>query len=189
MPPGRGDGVRTGRAVALLAVSVLVAVLLLHHVGSGTVSATSAKVSHATTTVAPPVTAPTSTTVAPVPASQIKLLVLNGTGAGALAGSTSKALRAIDGYDTLAPDDTTSTVTASAIYALSTQYVAAADALATQLRLPSSAVVTPIPATAPIRANERSLADLVLVIGPGLAVPAATSTATSTTAGAATAGG
>jgi hypothetical protein len=177
---------RTSRAVALLGVTVVVAVVLLHHVGGTATAPGPAVSSHAatSTTTTVPASTTTTTTVPPIPPSQVKLLVLNGTGAGELATETGKALAASSGYDTLAPDNTTATVTTSSIYAVTPAYVGAADALASRVGLPVTVVATPVPASAPIRPTERSIADVVLVIGPGFTVPSATpaKAATSTAA-------
>lgn len=176
-PPAPREGsTNTFRAAALLLVAVAVSVLLLRHVGTTTTRA----VATATTTTTPVVTAttlppvtPTTSTLPVIPASQVKLLVLNGTLAGTVAGDTSKKLAASPGYNTLAPDNTTTKVTSSAIYAASSLYVPSATALAASLGLPASAVQTPIPASAPIRAGERTIANVVLVVGPELASRAA----------------
>lgn len=178
---------RTGRAVALLAVAVVVAVLLLRHVGSTTtVAATGPTATSAPTTAAPvPASSTTTSTTLPaVPPAQVKLLVLNGTGAGNLAGATSRRLAASPGYDTLAADNTTATVTTSAIYAVTPQYLGAAQALAATVHLPASAVQSALPASAPVRTSERSIADVVLVIGPDFpSTGSSASSSPSTTAG------
>lgn len=161
--------------MVLLLVAVIVAVVLLRHVGTTTTSSTAPR-SHATTSVPSATTVPASTTttstVPAIPPSQIKLLVLNGTLAGTLAGDTSKRLAANPGYNTLAPDNTTAKVTADAIYAVTPQYIPAAQALAATVGLPASAVQTSVPPTAPIHASERTIANLILVIGPVLAAKA-----------------
>jgi hypothetical protein len=122
-----------------------------------------------TTTVPAPVT---TTTV--VPASQVKVQVLNGVLTGSLASEWSTKLKTTYGYITEPADNATSKVTASAIYILTPGYVPEGMALAAQVGLPSSAVNTtiPPPSTAPIPASERASANLVLVIGPELAASA-----------------
>jgi hypothetical protein len=168
-----GDGTHGGRALVLLGAIVVVAVLLLRHTGTSVVAGGPVASRHTATTTAGATTTVPATTTTTLPAiapSQVKLLVLNGTGAGSLASQTRARLAASPGYNTLAPDDTTSTVQASAIYAVSAQYLGAADALAQTVGLPVSAVQASIPASAPIRSNERTVADLVLVIGPGFSL-------------------
>jgi hypothetical protein len=97
--------------------------------------------------------------------------VLNGVGTGTLAGQWSAKLKANPGYNTLAPDDATAKVAASMIYVLTPGYLPEANALAAAVGLPASAVnpTIPAPLSAPIRATERTIANLVLVVGPDLA--------------------
>ena len=109
----------------------------------------------------------TSTTLVPV--ADIKLQVLNGVLTGSLAGQWSA--KANPGYDTLAPDNATMKVPASAIYIVTPGYEEEANALAATVGLPSSAVnkAVPPPASAPIPAADRTKANLVLVVGFDLA--------------------
>lgn len=164
---------QTGRAVLLIAVVVVVAVVLLRHVGPSTTPSPTAA-GRTTTTSTTTVkgggsTTTTSTTLAALPPGQVKVLVLNGTLAGSLAGTTAKKLATSPGFSTLAPDNTTSKVLTSTVYASSPQYLPSAEAIAAIYGIPSSAVVTPIPTTAPILASERDLANVVLIIGPDIA--------------------
>ncbi|MCU4186898.1 LytR C-terminal domain-containing protein [Acidiferrimicrobium sp. IK] len=172
MPPRREGGIQTGRAVVLLVVAVLVAVVLLNKLGTGK-STTSTAAGTATTTPTTVkgggATTTTSTTVAPIPPGQVKLLVLNGTLSGNLAGTASKKLAASPGFTTLAPDNTTSKVLTSSVYAASPQYLPSAQAVAAVYGIPASAVTTPIPSSAPIAASEKALANVVLIIGPDIA--------------------
>jgi hypothetical protein len=158
----REVGTQTGKAVLLIVVAVLVAVLLLHHT-SGTTS--TPKVTKAPSATVP---ATSTTTAALVPPSQIKLLVLNGTGKGVLAGQFTTKEKQM-GYQTQAPDNTTSVVDSSTVYAVTPQYAAEAQFLAQQLGLPPTAVVTNLPADAPIATGEKTIANLILVVGPDLA--------------------
>lgn len=162
----RGDGgTQTGRAILLIVVVMVLGWIVLRHGPSS--SGPSAQRTAATVTTT---TVPTTTTTLVAPAS-IKVQVLNGTGSGNLAGQWSSKLKTTAGYNTLAPDDATSKVTASAIYVITPGYVPEAYALATAVGLPPSAVNTtvPAPSSAPIPTSERSKADLVLVVGPDLA--------------------
>jgi hypothetical protein len=168
----RDGGIHAGKAALVIGVAVLIGVLVLHHKTSPTTASTGSSRAAAapTTTVAPA----TTTTTPAIPPSSIKLQVLNGTGSGSLASQWATKLRTSPGYDTLAPDDTTSRVTQSAIYVETPGYLPEAYALATTVGLSPTAVNTtiPAPASAPIPTSERSKANLVLVIGPDLATRA-----------------
>ena len=171
--PGRSDdssftrevGTQTGKAVVLIVVAVLVALLLLDH-NSGTTVTSKPKTTPAPA-VTPPSTAPPSTAVLKPP-SAIKLLVLNGTQKGVLAGQFTTKLKEM-GYQTQTPDNTTSVVDSSTVYAVTPDYAPEAQFLAQQLGLPSSAVVTNLPTDAPIATSEKTVANLVLVVSTDLA--------------------
>lgn len=171
--PGRSDdgsftrevGTQTGKAVVLIAVAVLVAVLLLHHnAGPSTVTAKPAS------TPAPAPTAPatSTTTAALIPPANIKILVLNGTQKGVLAGQFTSKLKEM-GYQTQTPDNTTKVVDSSTVYAVTAQYAPEAQLLAQQLGLEASAVVTNLPTDAPIATSEKTVANVVLVVAQDLA--------------------
>ena len=165
----RDGGVHAGKAALLIAVVVLIGVLVLHHSKTSKVGAsTSTTRSPAATSTT---TAPSTTTTTLVPPASLKLQVLNGTGSGNLASRWATKLRTSPGYNTLAPDDSTSKVTQSEIFVETPGYLPEAYALASAVGLSQSAVNTtvPAPASAPIPATERSKANLVLVIGPDLA--------------------
>jgi hypothetical protein len=170
-PPGSSTGTQTGKAVLLIAVVVLVGFLVLKHnpKSTTTTTPTTHSSSHTTSTLS----SRTTPTTAPVlvPAASIKLQVLNGVGTGTYAGQWSTKLKANPGYNTLAPDDATAKVAASMIYVLTPGYLPEANALAAAVGLQASAVnpTIPAPLSAPIRASERTIANLVLVIGPDLA--------------------
>ncbi|MHB1536320.1 MAG: LytR C-terminal domain-containing protein, partial [Acidimicrobiales bacterium] len=136
----RDAGTQTGKAVALVAVLVLVGILLLHHTGSTKV-ATGGGVpgGHHTTTTSQATT--TTTVVAP---STIKLQVLNGVLSGALAGEWSNKLREGAGYNTLAPDNATAKVASSQIYVVTPGDLPAAEQLAALIGLTPAAVVSTI---------------------------------------------
>ncbi len=170
---GRSDGgVQWLKALAVIAVLVAVGVVILSKTDTGKTTNTTATTRHPTSTSTPGTTLPapvTTTTV--LPASQVKVQVLNGLLTGSLAGQWSQKLKTQYGYITLRPDDATTKTTVSVIYILTPGYDSEARALATNVGLPASAVNTtvPPPATAPIPAAERSTANLVLVIGQELA--------------------
>lgn len=163
------DGVHAGKAALVIAVVVVIGVIVLHHSKTtrvGTTATTGHSGAGTTTTLAP-----STTTTTVVPPASIKLQVLNGTGSGNLASAWSTKLRTSPGYDTLAPDDSTSKVTQSEIFVETPGYLPEAYALAAAVGLGQSAVNTtiPAPASAPIPTTERSKANLVLVVGPDLA--------------------
>ncbi|MGI8753620.1 MAG: LytR C-terminal domain-containing protein [Acidimicrobiales bacterium] len=172
-PPGRSDdgsftrdaGTQTVKAVVLIVVAVLVALLLLHH-SSGTTTATTKPKTTPAPVLTAPATAP-STTVALIPTNQIKLLVLNGTQKGILAGQFTTKLKEM-GYLTQTPDNTTKVVDSSTVYAVSAQYAPEAQFLAQQLGLEPTAVVTNVPSDAPIATSEQSTANVILVVAQDL---------------------
>jgi hypothetical protein len=122
----------------------------------------------------PPTTSVTgvssTTTLALVAPSQIKLQVLNGVGSGSYSSEFSTKLHTTPGYDTLAPNNATVTVGASSIYIVTPGFLPEAKALAAAVGLPTTVIVqtTPPPSTAPIPAADLTAANLVLVIGPDL---------------------
>jgi hypothetical protein len=168
----REGGVHAAKALILIVVVVAIGLVVLHHSQKTTTAATRPTSSHskgkATTTTTPP--APTTSTTL-VPVASIKLQVLNGVGVGQLAGEWSAKLRRSPGYDTLAADNATATVSASEIFVMTPGYTAEADALAVTIGLTPAIVnpTVPAPASAPIPATERAKANIVLVIGPNLA--------------------
>ena len=171
---GRDAGTQTLKAVVLVVVAVVIGWALLRHTGTTKVATTTptthpARTSTSTTTTS---VATTTTTVALIPPSTVKLQVLNGVLVGELSTYFSDKLRASPGYDTLSPRNATAKVSASVIYVITPNYVPEADALATTLKLPATAVQAAVPATAPIPAASKAAANLVLIIGPDLAAQA-----------------
>lgn len=179
----RPSGAAAGGTQTLKAVIVVVAVLfvgwlVLYKGDKGPSSSvaghtTTTKHGHTATTVAGLPT--TTTTVALISPANIKVQVLNGVGGTApLAGRWSTKLHSTAGYNVLTALDATAHVTTSAIYIITPGYTREADQLANAVGLPSTAVVPTIPAptTAPIPTSVRSVANLVLVIGPNLAASA-----------------
>lgn len=163
------------RAVVLIVVLAVIAIAVLARSNGHSTVATRASAGKSALSTTPPTTAPATTTpTTVVPADQVKLQVLNGVLTGSLAGEWSNKLRANPGYQTLPPDNATAKVTSSAIYILTPGYQPEADALASVVGLPTSAInpTVPAPSSAPIPASERATANLVLVIGPDLAASA-----------------
>jgi uncharacterized membrane protein YgcG len=191
-PSGHDDGsfaqearTQTLKAVILIVVAVLVAVLLLHRQPSS--STTVATKPKAPVTTAPVPTTPTTTPVT-IPPAQVKVLVLNGTLKGSLAGDLSTKLKASPGYNTLIPDNTTTAVTTSTVYAVTSQYTAEAQAIASQLGLPASQVVTNLPANVPIARAEQTEANVIVVIGPDLAPKVSGTSSSSSSSGSSSSG-
>ena len=180
-PPAHdsGGGTHTAKAVGLVLVAAILAVVLLHH-----------RAPVATRVVTPRPTdtsvVPASTTTVPVelvgPA-QIRLQVLNGTGAGNLAGQESTSLAGGAGYHTLPAGNTTSTVATSAIYVVHPDWYREGVHLARLVGLKRSDVHRGLPAGAAVPAGGATASDLVLVIGPGFHTAAGSSTSTSPTPG------
>lgn len=171
-PDPRDGGVNGLKAVILIAVLLVVAIGVLARSGGHSTVATKASSAHkATTTTAAPPPPPSTTPTTVLPASQVKVQVLNGVLTGSLAGQWTSKLKSNPGYQTLPPDNATAKVSSSVIYVLTPGYEPEASALAAAVGLPSTAVNTtvPPPASAPIPASERASANLVLVVGPDLA--------------------
>lgn len=171
----RDAGTQTGKAVLLVVVAFLIGLGLLRTTGSAkATSAPAAKKSAPATRSATTTTSTSTTTTTTVPLvapSQIKLQVLNGLLTGPLSADLSAKLKANPGYDTLPPDNATHKVLKSAIYVVTPGYLPEAKVLANTVGLPQSVInpTIPAPASTPIVASERAQANLVLVIGPGLA--------------------
>ncbi len=187
------DQVNLGRGLLLVAVAVVLGVLLLAvgsrppavtagstapplPLGSTTTTVPASTTSAPTTTTAPATTTTThhssghagghatSTTTSTVPHSSVAVLVANGTTVNNAAANYSQALSA-QGWNTLPPVDTTSTVAASAVYYAQGQQ-AAAQEVAQTLGLTASAVK---PLTTSVPVSSTTGADVVVVIGPDLA--------------------
>lgn len=169
--PRNDGGVQWFRALVLIAVLVVVGILILAKSSSSpsTKASSGHPNGHSTTTVTtvPP---STTTTAPPLPASQVKVQVLNGLRSGNLASQWNSKLKSQYGYQTGPPDDATSTVNSSMIYIITPGYEAEAQQLAARIGLTSAAVnpTVPAPATAPVPASERANANLVLVVGSDL---------------------
>jgi hypothetical protein len=172
--PASPSGVQGLKAAAVIAVLVIVGIVVLARSNGGhpkiSAASTSSRSTTTTTRTQATIPAPTTTTTV-LPASQVKVQVLNGVGSGSLSGAWSNKLKTTHGYITEAPDDATAKVTSSEIYILTPGYGAEANALAAAVGLSSAHInsTVPPPATAPIPKSELSTANLVLVIGPDLA--------------------
>jgi hypothetical protein len=166
---------QVGRAVALLAIAVLIGVVLLRHDGtsSGRI------VSSSQTTVPPTTPKPSNTTPSsvahttttsstPLRAPQdIKVLVANGTSTNGLASTVKSKLQG-EGYQTLTSTNSSEQVTATIVY-YRPGYQTEAAALAEFLTLSPTAVQA-MPAQAPV-SNPAAVdgANIIVVAGPDVA--------------------
>lgn len=185
----RSTGLALGRGLVLLAVAVVVGIVLLNSVPTPTpkvpastppspTSTVPAKHHGTTTTTVPPAT---STTLAP---SKVAVLVANGTSVAKGATNLSNALKPL-GYKLLAPVDTTSAATGSAVY-FAPGYDQAAASLAQLMKLSPSSV-QPLPSSLPVASV--SGADVVVVEGPTLAQRFTNPTSIAPPSGGTTSGG
>ncbi len=179
---GRPGGFPTIRALVLLVVFVVVAIVALGKV-HGPTSASSAA---ASATTSPSTTAPHaggsttttphaggSTTTTTHPPGSVPVLVANATGVSGAAANVSNQLQAV-GWSMLPPVNASARVSSSQVY-----YVAGrqqeATSVASALHLPPTAVA-PYTTSAPI--SSIGTAEVVVVVGPDLATPASTTTTT-----------
>ena len=152
--------------MAFVVVTVLV-LGVIHPTTTGTSAGTSV-----TTTTAP--THPTTTTTT-VPPSHVPVLVANASGITGAATAISAQLQTA-GWDVLPPVNASTQVTKSNVYYVAGQQKAA-DAVATSLKLPASAVV-PYTTSAPV--SSIGTAEVLVVVGPDLADKSAATSTTST---------
>lgn len=165
---GAHDHIAVGRAAVVLVIAVAVAVVLLPSATRAPLRVVVTRPS-TTTTTTPTTSASsstTSTTAPPAPSrSGITVVVANGVGGvGSYAGDVTAVL-AHDGYKTLAAQNATKTVTASAVYVVGSGTAADAAEVAADLQLPATDV-QPTSATPPIPSS--SGADVVVIVGPDL---------------------
>ncbi|HLI00152.1 MAG TPA: LytR C-terminal domain-containing protein [Acidimicrobiales bacterium] len=171
-PEDRGDGTgvhegrtQIGKAVVLILVAAVIAVLVLYR--NPAPNATDASAHSSTTSSAASTT--TSTTLAPLKQpKQITVQVLNGLQTGSLAGNLSTTLHGKYGYQTLAPLNTTAVTHTSVIYVVTHGFRREAHALARTLGLPATVVHRGVPAHAPVPSSVTSHANLIVVIGTSL---------------------
>jgi hypothetical protein len=165
---GWSAGIQVGRAVALIAVAVLLGLFLLHRSGPGGGSPALASATSTTSTTAPPSSAPpptpTSSSVAVKSPQSVKVLVANGSGVAGLAGRLSSRLHT-QGYDTVSQGtNANQAVTTSKVY-YTTGFVGEAGVLAQFLKLPPSAA-QPMPNPPPV--SNLAAANVVVDAGPDL---------------------
>lgn len=170
---GRVEKPTTGRAVLLLAVAVVLFVALLQQLEKepGTPS------SKPQDKAQPAASATTVTTVPVRSPAEVKVLVANGAATAGAATRVNSRLQPV-GYRLGKPTNTATKASASSI-AYQVGYQAEAQAVATTLGLPATAVVA-MPAPLPVA--DLQDANILVIVGPDLA--AASSASTSTTTGA-----
>ena len=171
-PGGRGSGFPAVRAAIVLVAFVVVTVLVLgviHPTTSG-IGASSPTV---TTTTVPGHPTTTTTTVPP---SHVPVLVANASGITGAATAVTTQLQTA-GWDLQPPVNASAQVTKSSVYYVAGQQKSA-EAVATSLQLPASAVV-PYTTSAPV--SSIGTAEVLVVVGPDVADKSA-ATATSSTA-------
>ncbi len=163
----------TGRAVLLLALFVVLAVALLNALDDPAADTTVVRAAAApapaapvAATVPPPVTVPTRSP------SEVKVLVANGVGVNGAASRVASRLQPI-GYLLVTPGNTTTPSPVSGV-AFTEGYQPEAQALATSLGLPTTAVQ---PFNPTLVADAQG-ANLVVVVGNDLAAAPPASTAT-----------
>lgn len=180
--PGNNAG---ARGALLLAVAVILGIVLLQQFDSGVdtgarVSTDTSPPSEDSTTTTRRVgltTAPAtpSTTAAPRPKGEVKVLVVNGAGVRGLGAATTTALRNL-GYATLTPTDATGSVEKTSVQ-YADGYEPEAREVAAALSLPATVVVRAT--SPPVAPADLGDAKVVVVLGADV-------TTSSTTAAGAT---
>jgi LytR cell envelope-related transcriptional attenuator len=182
---GRSAGINVGKALALVAVAVLIGGLLLRH-NRGTVTVSAAGGTSTTakpaTSASPTTNAPTSLPAAVTPTSQavrapstVKVLVANGTSVGGAATRFSDKLHTA-GYDTLAATNTTARGITSTVVYYGPAFQKEAVALAQQLGVGVGAV-QPMPVQPPVATLNG--ANILVIVGQDLAGSGGTTATTS----------
>ena len=183
---GRSAGMAAGRGAVLLAVAVILGVVLLNAADDPPPDRVSADPteeegeSGTTSTTLPPTTL---ATVPPRSPQEVKVLPTNGTAVKGVAGKARDTLQAA-GYNVLAPTDATK-ATSSNVFFTSAEYEREAQAVASALGLPATAV-TAYPTSPPLPVTDPKGANVVVVVGPELAQQLSGTTTTTAAAGPAT---
>ncbi len=152
----------------MLVAFVVATVLLL-----GVIHPTSESTVSSSTATTRPAHPPTTTTT--LPPSRVPVLVANASDVTGAAAAVSTKLQA-GGWDMLPPTNASARVTTSNVYYVAGQQQSA-EAIATSLKLPASAVV-PYTTSAPVSSIET--AEVLVVVGPDLAGAAGSSTPSTT---------
>ena len=193
---GRSAGAAGGRGFALIAVALLLGTLVLNATddeppGARLTTGSSPTADNgagddddggeaASSTTLP---AGTSTTLPPLRApAEVKVLVVNGTRTKGAATKVTDVLKPA-GYNTLAPTDAPAAEASSVFFEQG--YEKEAAAVAALLQLPTSAV-KPIPTPVPVKGGNHKGANVLVQVGPELAIRYAGATATTSTTARAT---
>jgi hypothetical protein len=167
---GRSAGIQVGRAIALIAVAVLLGLFLLHRSGpSGGGAGPALASATSTTQVTTPSTAPgtsssTSTSVATKSPQNVKVLVVNGSNINGLAGRLRTRLTS-QAYAIVGTGNATQAATTSKVF-YQPGFASEAAALAQFLKLAPSAA-QPMPNPLPVK--DLAGANVVVDAGPDLA--------------------
>jgi hypothetical protein len=163
-PPGQGS---VAKGAVLVVVALVIGIFLLRDDDSGSTQVAvgtdrTGQPSPDTSAEEDPDATTSSTTAAPRPPSEVKVLVGNGSGVNGAAGGATDALEAL-GYVTGTPANA-ERVPETVIY-FTDGYEAEAGALAEAMGAPPTSV-TPMPAVAPV--DDLQLANLLVILGPDL---------------------
>lgn len=167
---GRSAGIQVGRAIALIAVAVLLGLFLLRRSGTSGGGAGPALASATSTTqlttpsTVPPPSSSTSSSVAIKSPQNVKVLVVNGSNINGLAGRL-RARLSSQGYATVGTGNANQAATSSKIY-YQPGFAGEAAALAQFLKLPPSAAQA-MPNPLPVK--DLAGGNIVVDAGPDLA--------------------
>jgi LytR cell envelope-related transcriptional attenuator len=174
----RSSGIHVARALALVAVAIVIGAVLLRRNGNSVAisaeSSTTLSTSTATTTAT--TAAPATTTIPALRApSAVKVLVANGTSIPGQAALQGNKLHGA-GYDTLASTNTLAKVQGSVAY-YGPGFQPEAVAIARLLGVPVGAVKA-LPAAGQLPVANLQGANILVVVGPDLVATAASGTTT-----------
>jgi hypothetical protein len=173
---GQGGAFPAARAAVVLVAFVVTTVLVLGVIHPTRVTTASGPTTTTATTTANPTGhhPSTTTTSSTHPPSTVPVLVANASGVSGAAGTVTSQLQ-VGGWNMQPPVNATARVATSHVYYVAGQQ-SAATAIATALHLPTSAVA-PYTTAAPV--SSIGTAEVVVVVGPDLASPSATTTTVS----------
>lgn len=187
---GRSAGMAAGRGIGLIAIALLIGIALYNSADNSPGTEAGSSAPRTTTTVERHSTTLPPTTLPPLrPASEVRVVVVNGTTTKGAAAKVSDPLNQTAGYNTLRPADATAAVKASppktSLVYFTTGYEREAKAIAVFLGLGVKAVAL-LPTPPPAAPAELNNANVVVLVGADLAAnppaQAGSSTTTSTTA-------